>query len=297
MEIPKGTTSCATTTDCPIISLTFTPAGIAADGSGNIWVTDDTSSGSVTEITSAAVSNASCSSCNTYNTSGYFSSPVGIAADGSSNIWVTNNSGNSVTEITSTAIKNASCSFSCTTFSNSSTSYFSSPLGIVADGSGNIWVTNDTSSGSVTEITSTATSCSSSSSCPTYPGFSNPVAVTAPEKNDVPTSGGSPWVANYSGGSLAEMDSTCSSQSGCPVIKGFEHPVALAFDPSGNLWAVDAGTSQLYDITANAIANASCVSASCYFYSLPAVPLGVASDGLGNIWVTLQNGQVIKFTP
>ena len=112
MEIPKGATSCATTSDCPVITLNFTPAGIAADSSGNIWVTD-TSSGSVTEITTNAIKAQSCSSYCTIFTSS-FSSPVGIAADGSSStstIWVTNDiSSGSVTEITTNAIKAQSCS-------------------------------------------------------------------------------------------------------------------------------------------------------------------------------------------
>ena len=94
------------------------------------------------------------------------------------------------------------------------------------------------------------------------------------------------------------MDPTqCETQNGCPVIKGFQKPVSLAFDPSGNLWVLDAGTSQIIEITEGAISSASCQSGACYFYSLPSVPIGVASDSFGNIWVTLNNGQIIKFSP
>ena len=241
LKIPYGTTSCPSLTACPIISVGFTPAGIAADSSGNIWVTDDSAS-EVTEIKPGATS--SCTST------------------------------------------------SCTTFTSSSSS-FSSPVGIAADSSGNIWVTNDISSGSVTEIKPGATSSCSSSYCTTYNGFSNPVDVAA-----ATAAGGVPWVANSSGGSVVEMDTNqCLSQSGCPVIKGFQKPVSLAFDPSGNLWVLDAGTSQIIEITAGAISSASCQSGSCYFYSLPSVPMGVATDSVGNIWVTLNSGQIIKFSP
>ena len=289
LKIPYGTTSCPSLTACPIISVGFTPAGIASDKFGNIWVTN-TSSNEVTEITTTAISNKSCSSSSCPIFSNYFSSPVGIAADGSgstSTIWVTNETGNSVTEISSTA--NSCTSSSCTTFSNS----FSSPVGIVADSSGNIWVTNDTSPGSVTEIKSGASPSCSSTACPTYGGFSNPVAVAAPS-----ASGSFAWVANSSGGSVVEMDpNQCETQNGCHVIKGFQKPVSLAFDPSGNLWVLDAGTSQIIEITEGAISSASCQSGACYFYSLPSVPIGVASDSFGNIWVTLNNGQIIKFSP
>ena len=242
MEIPEGTTSCATTTDCPIITVGFTPAGIAADKNGSIWVTDDTSSGSVTEIKTNATSD---------------------------------------------------CSSSCTTFSGST--YFSSPVGIAADGSGNIWVTNDTSSGSVTEITSTATSCSSTT-CPNYGGFSSPVAVA------VSPSGGVPWVANSSSGTytpgVVAMNTTyCTSSGNCPEITGFTKPVGLAFDSSSNLWVIDAGTSQAIEITASAISAESCKNDPCYQYSLSATPQGIATDSLGNVWITLNNGEIVKYTP
>ena len=289
LKIPYGTTSCPSLTACPIISVGFTPAGIASDKSGNIWVTNDTSPGSVTEIKSGATS-CSSTNCTTFSNSGYFSSPVGIAADSSGNIWVTDDSTNSpsVTEIKLPA---TSCTSSCTTFSGSS--YFTSPVGIAADSSGNIWVTNDTSSGSVTEIKSGASPSCSSTACPTYGGFSNPVAVAAPS-----ASGSFAWVANSSGGSVVEMDpNQCETQNGCHVIKGFQKPVSLAFDPSGNLWVIDAGTSQIIEISEGAISSASCQSGACYFYSLPSVPMGVASDSFGNIWVTLNNGQIIKFSP
>nr|EES52348.1 MAG: hypothetical protein UBAL3_94240141 [Leptospirillum ferrodiazotrophum] len=289
MEIPKDATSCATSTECPIVTLGFTPAGIAADGSGSIWVTNETGN-SVTEIPSGTSSCNSSSTCPTFGP-GYFSSPVGIAADGSgstSTIWVTNTSSDEVTEIKLPA---TSCSSSCNTFSGSS--HFSSPVGIVADGSGNIWVTNETGN-SVTEIPSTATS--NCSSCTTYTGFSNPVAVA------VVTSGGVPWVANSSQGSVyspgvVAMTSSCSSSGGCPEITGFTQPVGLAFDSSLNLWVIDAGTSKAVEITASAISAESCKHDPCYQYSLPAGPLGIATDKLGNIWITLQNGEIVKYTP
>ena len=305
MKIPAGATSCAITSSCPLISLGFTPAGIAVDGSGNVWVTNDVTSGSVTKIPSSIASSSNsvtCSSSNCPTFSG-FNSPTGIAVDGSGNVWVTNPSQGSVTKIlssTASSSTSVTCSSSnCPTFSG-----FNSPTGIVVDGSGNVWVTNDVTSGAVTEISSSTASSStsvicSSSSCPIFSGFSNPVAIT--------TTNTTPWVANrgstgtYSPG-IVEITgiSPCvsGSSSGCPEITHFTNPVGLAFDTSGNLWVIDAGSSTTVEITLSALANATCSNATpCYQYSLPAVPVGIATDSLGNIWISLINAQVLEYKP
>ena len=286
MEIPAKATSCATASDCPILTLGFGPAGIVVDGSGNIWVTN-TGNGTVMEINSSCFS--SPSSCPTFSVSTYFSNPTGIAVDSNNNIWVTNTGNGTVTEITSGT---TTCSSSkCPTFSGST--YFSNPTGIAVDSKNNVWVTN-TGNGTVTEITSGITTCSSSTNCPTFLGFSDPGAVT--------TTGTTPWVANSGTGSsyspgVVEINSPCQS-GGCPEITHFTQPVGLAFDTSGNLWVIDAGNSTTVEITASAIASATCSSSTpCYQYSLPAAPAGVATDSLGNIWISLVNAQVIEYKP
>jgi hypothetical protein len=168
------------------------------------------------------------------------------------------------------------------------------------DSQNNIWVTNKTSSGSVTEIpfsnNSYPSSCSSS--CPTYSGFSDPVAV-------VFNSGTTPWIANSGTGTytpgIVEITNTSlcvsGSSSGCPEITHFTQPVGLAFDSSGNLWVIDAGTKSTVEITTSAIASASCSSSTpCYQYSLPAAPEGIATNSQG-IWISLSNAQVIEYKP
>lgn len=100
----------------------------------------------------------------------------------------------------------------------------------------------------------------------------------------------------YSPGVVA-MTSSCNSNGGCPEITGFTQPVGLAFDSSQNLWVIDAGTSKAVEITASAISAESCQNDPCYQYSLSSVPLGIATDTLGNVWITLTNGEIVKYTP
>ena len=297
LEIPSTATSCATSTDCPLIALNFTPAGIAVDSNHNVWVTNSTDN-SVTEIKSGTTS---CSS-NSCPTNSGFSSPTGIAVDSSHNVWVTNSTGNSVTEIPSSTASNFS-STSCSSNSCPTISGFSSPTGIAVDSQNNIWVTNDSSTGSITEIpfsnNSYPSSCSSTTPCPTFSGFSNPVAIAFN-----PT-GTTPWVANSGTGTytpgIVEITGTSlcvsGSSSGCPEITNFTNPVGLAFDSSGNLWVIDAGTKTTVEITASAISSANCSSATpCYKYPLPATPEGIATNNQG-IWISLSNAQVIEYKP
>ncbi len=151
------------------------PFDIAADASGNIWITGATLTTSgdvdtpvVSELTKA--SNFSPSSAlnitgwNWSTTSGsttQLTAPLGIALDGGGNVWLTvgqlsENSatkqvtgGGYVTELT----KAGGYSFaSAVNYSNSSAG-FDIPAGIAIDGAGNVWVTN---SGIWVSITTTA---------------------------------------------------------------------------------------------------------------------------------------------
>ena len=134
IEIPAKATSCATTADCPLISLGFTPAGIAIDVSGNIWVTNDTSSGSVTEIPSSA--SVSCSTCLTFSG---FSDPVAVAMNTTlTTPWIANSgSGGTsppgIVEITETSFCVSGFSGGCPVIT-----HFTQPIGLAFDSGGNL---------------------------------------------------------------------------------------------------------------------------------------------------------------
>lgn len=76
-----------------------TPAAIAMDGAGNVWIANAGSSpgyanSAITELSNAGV----LVSPNNY-LGGSLNSPTGIAVDGSGNVWASNLIGNSVTEL------------------------------------------------------------------------------------------------------------------------------------------------------------------------------------------------------
>ena len=69
------------------------PAGIAIDASGNVWIVDYVNN-NVTELSPAGAQVA------TYPVG---SSPVGLAIDASGNVWVTNHGDGTVSEIVDVA--------------------------------------------------------------------------------------------------------------------------------------------------------------------------------------------------
>ena len=132
-EIPAGciTASCITTVGggtnagVPADGVSE-PIGVAVDGSGNVFVTEQIS-GDVKEIPPGCVS----SSCVKTLATG-FGQPYGIAVDGNDNVFVTDTDSGMVKEIPS----------GCTTSGciNPLASGFDSPFGVAVDGSGNVYV-------------------------------------------------------------------------------------------------------------------------------------------------------------
>jgi len=113
------------------IAITYTaggtlnsPSSIAADASGNVWITNAGNS-SVTKLdnTGALVVNT---------TAGSLNSPNAIAIDGSGSAWVTNAGNATVTRLNAAGTSGA-------VYSGNG---LSAPKSIVIDGNGNVWVAN-----------------------------------------------------------------------------------------------------------------------------------------------------------
>ena len=115
------------------IAITYTggglnaPTSIAADASGDVWVTNSGNS-SVTELNPAG---AALSGSSGFTAGGIINSPSAIAIDTSGNVWVANKGNNALAELYSGG--------SGTLYSSNG---LSTPSSIAIDGSGNIWVAN-----------------------------------------------------------------------------------------------------------------------------------------------------------
>jgi sugar lactone lactonase YvrE len=239
------------------------PQGIAIDGSGNVWVTND-GVASVTKLSSlGAVATGSPF------TGGGISTPYGIAIDGSGNAWVANSGSGSVTELSATGAPSSGSPYTVCNLSG--------PKGIAIDGSGNVWIP-DYGHNDVCELSNTGTVVSGSPY--TTGGFNNPDAIAIDGT-------GNAWVANFSGGSVTKLSSAGAPLSGANGYTGggLHDPNSVAIDKNGNAWIPDLSPSNLTEVasgTAVAWNNTSLSS-----------PVGVAIDGLGNVWLANQSGNTV----
>ena len=130
------------------------PSGIAVDPSGNLWISN---SGSTANTISQFGAGGTAISSSTGYSGGGLSIPEGIAVDGAGNIWVANRG----TTVTSPPYPNSSISeFNSSGVAVSPSTGFQAGLNLsvslAIDGSGNVWVSNNTLN-SVTEFVGVAT--------------------------------------------------------------------------------------------------------------------------------------------
>jgi sugar lactone lactonase YvrE len=76
------------------------------------------------------------------------------------------------------------------------------------------------------------------------------------------------------------------------------NPVGLAFDASGNLWIANAGTSNVGALHPNHLTSTGLVRADIVISATttdPTLPLGLAFDEHGNLWVVYAEGVLVRY--
>ena len=240
------------------------PQRIAIDGSGNAWVANEFSPGSVTKLSS---SGSILSGAGGY-TGGGMDEPSGIAIDGSGNAWVANYAG-SVTKLSSSgSILSGTSGFPAGGLIGYST-------GITIDGSGNVWipaygfpVTKLSSSGSVLSGANGFTGSG-------LTGYSSGIAIDG---------SGNAWVAVSGNIVVTELSSSGSILSGTNGFfgGGMWNPSAIAMDGSGNAWVAN-----LYGHSITKLSNSGAFLSGANGFTGGDLDfsVGIAIDGSGNAWV------------
>ncbi|MGD0647417.1 MAG: Ig-like domain repeat protein [Acidobacteriaceae bacterium] len=237
------------------------PNGIAIDGSGNVYVADQTNN-AVKEILAAG-------GYATVNTLGSgFSQPVGVAVDGAGNVFVANTGTlNDIKEILAaggyTVVRTLG-------------SGFNSPNGVAVDGSGNVFVADSANikeipvAGGYTTVTTLAS------------GFNYLIGITLDSSGNV-------FVADVATNLVSEIVAAGGYTTVRTLGSGFNEPAGVAVDGEGNLFVSDFGNNAIKEmLVAGAYTTINTLGDGLNG------PIGVAVDGAGNIFFADSNSNTIK---
>ncbi len=238
---------------------------IAADGAGNLYVADKSSTG----ILKVPVG-CTDSSC-VVTLGGGFSSPTGVALDGSGNIYVADSGNAAVKEMP------ANCASStCVTPLGAG---FITPQGVAVDGVGNVYVA-DNGNNAVDEMPAGCASAGCVTSLGS--GLGSPTSVAVDGSGNVYAAGS---------GYVKEMTPGCNSGACVTTLgAGFNTPIGVAVDASGNVYVSDYSTNLVSEMPA-ACASSACVATLGTGFSSPA---GIALDGSGNVYVGDSGNSAVK---
>ncbi len=243
------------------------PTGAAVDSSGNVYVAD-TYNNLIREITSGGVvttlaGSGAIGAVNATGTAASFHTPYALAVDSSGNVYVADTINNLIRMITpggvvTTLAGGGPC---CAVNATGTAASFNGPWGIAVDASGNVYVADQTND-LIRKIT---------------PGG---VVTTL--------AGSGAWGATNGTGTAAS----------------FYNPVGLAVDSSGNVYVADSYNDMIRKITPGGVVttlagsgsagSADGIGTAASFN----MPLGVAVDSSGNVYVTdAWNNLIREITP
>jgi streptogramin lyase len=237
------------------------PAGIAVDAAGDIWVAN-AAGNSITELSSTG---ALLTGSAGYTGSNNILGAQSIALDRTGNVWLADTLLSSVVKLTVTAgAIQSSASFTA--------GGIQGPTSLAIDSQNNVWVANFAGA-SVTELNSAGTAVGGS---PLTAGGT----LKAPFDIAI-DSAGDAWVSDNLASVVAEFSNSQTLLSGTGYTDGtILAPEGVALDASSRAWIADNGTNAASYLVASA------GSAPTPFTGGGlAMPAAVAVDGNGTIWI------------
>ena len=304
-----GTGSTAATDTLPNF---YSPAGIAVDLTGNIYVSDY-GNNLIRKITAAGVVSTFAGNGVEGQTNGAaalssFNQPKGIAVDQSGNVFIADAGNNLIRKITPGGLVSTVAGIDSAGAVNgpaASASFFG-PAGVAIDASGNLYVA-DAGNNLVRTISPqgvVATLAGSSNGTV----FANPTGIAVDASGNV-------YVANYLDNNILTVNSTGvvstlagSGQSGALNGAGstatFFFPNSVALDAANNIYVADGVNNLIRKITPAGVVSTfagSGLSGAADSTGTAASfngPSGLAVDSKGNVYVADSNNNLIrKITP
>lgn len=234
------------------------PQGVAADGAGNVYVTD-TNNQTVRKISPAGVVKTLAGSAGVTGSAdgagpaAEFDLPAGIAVDGAGHIYVADSNNQTIRKISPAGVVTTlagAAGIPGSADGAGSSARFSGPQGVAVDEAGNVYVA-DTNNQTIRKISSTG-------------------MVTT----------------------LAGAAGNSGSSDGVGAVARFKYPFNLAVDRSGNVYVADVWNSAIRKITAGGLVTTFAGSPGTHGLSdgvgeaaLFSGPRAVAVDREGNVFV------------
>jgi hypothetical protein len=302
------------------------PSGVAADGSGNVYVADAdshtirkvTPAGVVTTLAGQAGSGGVADGT---GSAARFYDPNGVAVDRSGNVYVADTGNNTIREVTADGVVRTLAGLPGSTGSTDgtgSTARFYGPTGVAVDGSGNVYVADSanntirkvTSAGMVTTLAGQAGSRGVADGTGSAARFYDPNGVAVDRSGNV-------YVADTYNHAIRKVtpDGIVTTLAGQPARSGssdgaggtarFNFPTGVAVDRAGTVYVADSNNDTIRKITpagvvttlaglAGSPGGTDGTGGTARFKQ----PYGVAVDGSGNVFVSDSGNYTIrKITP
>jgi len=294
------------------------PAGVAADGAGNLYVADSgnhtirkvvVSTGAVTTIASTAGMTGITDGTGAV---ARFYYPYGIAADGADNLYVADTGNHTIRKVVlSTGAVTTIAGTAGTPDSTDGTgpvARFNGPAHVAADGAGNLYVADLNnrairqvvlSTGAVTTTAGRARMSGSTDGTGAAARFYNPFGLAADGAGNlyVADNGNQTIrkvvVSTGAVTTVAGMAGMTGSTDGTGAAARFSSPCGMAADGAGNIYVADTNNHTIRKVvlstgavttiagTAGMPGSTDGTGATARFYT----PFGVAADGAGNLYV------------
>ena len=296
------------------------PWGIAADGSGNVYVADQgnlkirkiTANGIVTTL----AGNGTQGATNGTGISTSFNYPSGVAVDAAGNVYVADRENSKIRKISAAGIVTtlAGKGTPGATNGTGASASFSLPSGVAVDGSGNVYVADNenckirkiTATGVVTNLAGNGYN-GITDGAGTTASFNNPegVAVDATGNVYVADTGNHKIRKITPAGAVTTLAGNGSSgtNDGTGTSGRFNNPMGIAVDATGNVYVADSGNHKIRKITlagaVTTLAGSGAPDGNDGYGTAASFsnPRGIAVDISGNIYIgDFENHKIRKIT-
>jgi hypothetical protein len=304
----------------------FQPRGVAADGSGNVYVADTTNNTirKVTPdgvVTTPAGTTGRLGSADGMGSAAKFNYPKGVAVDGSGSAYVADTYNNTIRKISPAGAVTTlagSAGLPGGVDGTGSAARFNNPNGVAVDGSGNAYLADTgnqtvrkvTPTGVVTTLAGSAGLSGSADGTASTARFYSPRGVAVDGSDNV-------YVADSYNQTIRKISpaGVVTTLAGSALLAGsadgtgtaarFYYPLGVAVDGVGNVYVADTSNQTVRKVTPTGAVSTLAGSAglpgsadgtgpAARFY----FPQGVAVDGAGNVYVAdYGNSTIRKVTP